>query len=1748
MRKVAVLISLLAAVCAHGQVTVPPVPAAFDNTSSHNPGQLLYRQVGLGRVTNIIYHNGSIYTNVVTGADRRVFQWSDPSDIASLTQVLANADGDSIPLYNDHGNHAHTKVGDYIGGTFDMRIRRVSPGVNAFDQRHPDWIGTPGDHQLYWPWSLPFNWLQYSSEENGDSFIRRFDDELYAWNSLAEHGVTGNYILMGNLLLVTSDESLLGILAYDLSPTFQDPPQAPILLDKLSGPVGAYIAVPWQNYLVLARRDTDTVDVVDWSDPTDLRFVASIDVSGDSDLNAGTNVPYTQCQDEFIFARRHKINMETLQPVLELDEVGDNRPSGSVSGPLGTSQYMMPLGPYLVTGAYSSSGRDGIGVWAHQAGPDVRAPAVGYHIPRDGQTNYPTRAPISLLIHETLESYTIINGETIILRPIGGSAIPCYASFAHDDVLTLTPMDPLADGTTYEVVIPAGGIKDACGNGIEPYSFTFSTGSGVSGGNLSPVIDSFTATPSPTAPNTPIAIAASASDPESDPLEYRFSFNDGTAPTAWSSTSTTSHTFTEPGHYDIKVQVRDTKPSGANSVVTAIITATIASPPTGPFPTHSSQLALAAGNRRIYAVNPDNDSVSVVDADSLARVAEFDLGALIQTSSIDPRSIALAASGQLWVTCRDADGIAVLDSNGSLVEFLATGYGSAPVGIAVTPGGSELLVTLEGRGATDSGNGQMLRLNAVTRTEVDRLELGPMPRAIAITGNGERALVTRFISPENYGEVWDIDLTSSLSLTRTIVLRRDRGNRGFDTSSDGKGVPNYLASIVITPDNQFAWFAAKKDQTQRGLFFDLDTGTNQALTPDHTVRAMVGVIDLSTNREPNVNTFNPEDSSRLDIDNSESPVAIAFSPLADYAFIALQGNNEVAVYDMLALGAGTTKTTTWRIPAGAAPQGLLVDPATSRLLIKNFLSRDLATHDLSSFFASGDRSLQPATTGLVSAEKLSASALAGKRTFYHASDAMSLETYISCASCHVDGMHDGHTYDFTQRGEGLRNTTDLRGRGGTDHGPVHWSGNFDESQDFQLDIVNHFGGTGFLHGEPAFPSLETPNAGRTTELDELAAYLASLKNDSVPKSPYRHADGTMTTDALLGATLFHQEDCHTCHPPTSYTDSTLNLFHNVGTHRTGSGTRLDQPLTGIDTPTLLGAWSGAPYFHDGQAETLPDVFVVAGGTVYQAESATHSPNISIPGFIAINQDSSVHGEMVQFQAAGASVTFTNVDGGSGGTGAVELRYAAGRTGSYQVSVNGTSVATGSFTNDLTALEWKRARFENIPLTAGTTNTIVIEALDQRFDLDDMTVSTADDLALAAPHRRVLALTATEQAQLLAYVRQLDGRDAAGVLLNSPPIAAATYSPKMITFGDGYETLVTFDGSASSDPDGSIAHYMWNIPGANFVHGTQPSDPRPEVVFPGGGDAIATLIVTDDDGLSSTLRLNLAVHDPNPGSSIAPGLLYEYYETGALTQLPDFDTLTPTATGSISNFSLSPASATSRFAFRFVGRLEIQVPGEYTFYTTSDDGSQLFINGARVVDNDGLHGNQTRSGSVTLAAGFHDIIVTYFENNGGESLTVEYEGPGITRRTIPNARLTNGTPAPPRSLARATFDEWINRNTGLLGHETDPLVDITGSGTALLTAFSAGVDPAHRVVAIGTADAAAGHPSFIADRLRQVDGLSHQLFYSTDLVEWFDASPHYTLSTDEVAPGVFKHTYTRNSPLPPNGQEFLRLETTLSETP
>ncbi|MFC6723997.1 PA14 domain-containing protein [Halobium palmae] len=144
--------------------------------------------------------------------------------------------------------------------------------------------------------------------------------------------------------------------------------------------------------------------------------------------------------------------------------------------------------------------------------------------------------------------------------------------------------------------------------------------------------------------------------------------------------------------------------------------------------------------------------------------------------------------------------------------------------------------------------------------------------------------------------------------------------------------------------------------------------------------------------------------------------------------------------------------------------------------------------------------------------------------------------------------------------------------------------------------------------------------------------------------------------------------------------------------------------------------------------------------------------------------------------------------------------------------------------------------------------------------------------------------------------------------------------------------------------------------------------------------------------SGTAELTLRIKD---------GAYYRYYEGDyGASPMPDFASETPTKTGYVPTFDIAPREREDEFAFQYTASLTVPSDGTYTFYTKSDDGSELYVDGTRVVSNTGDHGAREESGTIHLTAGTHDIRVAYYENSGDQELTVSWKKPGGSKTEIP----------------------------------------------------------------------------------------------------------------------------------------------------
>jgi hypothetical protein len=101
--------------------------------------------------------------------------------------------------------------------------------------------------------------------------------------------------------------------------------------------------------------------------------------------------------------------------------------------------------------------------------------------------------------------------------------------------------------------------------------------------------------------------------------------------------------------------------------------------------------------------------------------------------------------------------------------------------------------------------------------------------------------------------------------------------------------------------------------------------------------------------------------------------------------------------------------------------------------------------------------------------------------------------------------------------------------------------------------------------------------------------------------------------------------------------------------------------------------------------------------------------------------------------------------------------------------------------------------------------------------------------------------------------------------NNPPVANIDANPLTVPADDGNQTVVTLDGSASSDPDGDALTFAWNVPGGTFVGGTTASSEVAQVTFPGIDPYNVTLTVSDGRGGTAQANVTIGLGPPPPAN-------------------------------------------------------------------------------------------------------------------------------------------------------------------------------------------------------------------------------------------------------------------------------------------
>lgn len=173
--------------------------------------------------------------------------------------------------------------------------------------------------------------------------------------------------------------------------------------------------------------------------------------------------------------------------------------------------------------------------------------------------------------------------------------------------------------------------------------------------------------------------------------------------------------------------------------------------------------------------------------------------------------------------------------------------------------------------------------------------------------------------------------------------------------------------------------------------------------------------------------------------------------------------------------------------------------------------------------------------------------------------------------------------------------------------------------------------------------------------------------------------------------------------------------------------------------------------------------------------------------------------------------------------------------------------------------------------------------------------------------------------------------------------------------------------------------------------------------------IETLKIQNSQYLLSDISFQLMNNSNSVNSETNPVINFSYYEglqasyyTAGLgtTELsdvsfgltPDFVEVVDSINEDENVLPFYTGGPINYFAVKYDGYINVEQAGTYTITLNSDDGSALWLNDTKIIDNDGLHGEESVSHTLFLNAGIHDLEVQYFEIAGGQIIELYWTGP------------------------------------------------------------------------------------------------------------------------------------------------------------
>ncbi len=147
----------------------------------------------------------------------------------------------------------------------------------------------------------------------------------------------------------------------------------------------------------------------------------------------------------------------------------------------------------------------------------------------------------------------------------------------------------------------------------------------------------------------------------------------------------------------------------------------------------------------------------------------------------------------------------------------------------------------------------------------------------------------------------------------------------------------------------------------------------------------------------------------------------------------------------------------------------------------------------------------------------------------------------------------------------------------------------------------------------------------------------------------------------------------------------------------------------------------------------------------------------------------------------------------------------------------------------------------------------------------------------------------------------------------------------------------------------------------------------------------------------------------PSEPTAGGLKGEYYDNKDLTSLKLTRT-DPTVNFNWGSGSPDPSIGSESFSVRWTGQVKADHNETYTFYTTSNDGVRLWVNGQLIINNWTDHTATENKGTITLEAGkWYTLKLEYYESSGSSVISLSYSSPSISKQIIPSDHLSPTSP-------------------------------------------------------------------------------------------------------------------------------------------